>query len=609
MKVITTLILAFVCLGVHAQNVENKLEELMRSHGVPGLSLAIVDGDSVRYISLGQADASGKVNVTPMTRFRTASVAKTFVAATAVAMANLRLIDLQEGITASVPFLEASGDSVTMEHLLTHSAGFDERWVGYAAQSSDDMLPLGTYLDQRMPPRGWPLESVLAYSNHGMSLAALMLERRAGTSFAELAKAWVFDPLGMTNTFFLSKGGKLPELMAEPLSCTGAMECVAVDHVYSHAYPAGLAFSTAIDMGRYISGILEAKETGAPLSDLIPQRFTLHPDIPGISYAFFNQKHAGVTFLSHAGSVPGYKTLLMLAPEADFGFYLATNGGDDGFGRSVRDYLLNLRFGPEKEQPKPVSMLENVSEYAGSWEATRYSHTTIERFPQAFLNTIKLVAAHDTLIIVGAPSSRFVQSKQGYFQSLDGRSALAFKDQFGKRLLVRSQLIYGAELQTTYEARPFYRSAYFLNEYVSWILALPPLLFVLWPLTWGGYVLIRRRKGQVKRPTQPTSLLAVVGALVTSALFVVFGLGFVAKSNRLFQTGEMFYGIPEGLQALTWIPGAHMVFSGLSVIGLISAWHGQWWDPVRRILFLLLTLCFLLQVQFLYVWNYLPLQW
>lgn len=60
---------------------------------------------------------------------------------------------------------------VTIANLLTHTGGFDERYVGIAARAETEVLGLGPYLAARMPPRVMPPGDVISYSNHGMALA------------------------------------------------------------------------------------------------------------------------------------------------------------------------------------------------------------------------------------------------------------------------------------------------------------------------------------------------------------------------------------------------------------------------------------------------------
>jgi CubicO group peptidase (beta-lactamase class C family) len=584
----------------------------MEEHSVPGLALAVVQGDSIGLAAWGSADAAASVPVTPDTPFRLASAAKVLVAATALIEADEGRLDLHADVEPVVgfPLDGAFRGPVTIHHLLTHTAGFDERVVGYAARTSNEMRPLGDYLSDRMPDRGWPIGEILSYSNHGMSLAAYAVERAAERSFAQVADSELFRPLAMAATRFLTSGESIPGAAAEPLECLGR-ECSPLPHLYSHAYPAGLAFSTARDMGAFVSAVLSSEETGSPLADLIPERFSHDARLPGMSYAFFNQAYAGRRILAHSGSVPGYWSLLLLVPEENVGFFFVTNGGDSEFGAAFRDQLLEGLVGPQDKDGAAARRGEDPAIRAGAYELTRYSHGTIERFPQLFHNALHLRAREDTLLVMGGgPAQRFLQIGDSLYQEVGGDGLLAFGTRRGKPFLFRSSDVYGAELPAAYERLGSRSSPSFMNEYVSWLLALPILMMILtWPILLAGGYLWRKRRGQEGPGFELMPLLAALTATATIGLFAWFGFGFVARSNQLFQTGEMFFGMPDSLAALTWIPWAHLTLSLALLAAVPWAWRKRWWDLARRATFTVTVAILVLQVSFLAAWNYLPAVW
>jgi hypothetical protein len=101
----------------------------------------------------------------------------------------------------------------------------------------------------------------------------------------------------------------------------------------------------------------------------------------------------------------------------------------------------------------------------------------------------------------------------------------------------------------------------------------------------------------------------LICAALEGVLFAVFGLGFVARSNRLLESGELFFGMPETLTALAWIPVVHAVLAAALLIAVVFAWRRRWWDRVRRVLFTVSAALAALQVIFLIHWNYLPIVW
>ncbi len=593
-----------------AQVKDSAIRSLMEEYNVPGLSLSIVRGDSLTNLAYGYADSAATRPVTPETRFRIASVAKALVAATVlseVAAGSLGLDDDVSGLTKrSGPF---SGP-ITLHDLLTHTAGFDERFVGYAARSSDTMIPLADYLYDRMPPRGWPVGEQISYSNHGMSLAALAVESAAGNPFAEVAKSTLFEPLGMFSTGFLRNGDAVPSGAAEPLRCREE-GCEPVDHIFSHAYPAGLAFSTAPDMGRFVSAVLTAERDQTPLAALIPTRFKHDERIPGMSYGLFNQSYNGFKVLAHAGSVPGYWALMIIVPEKNVGFFFAANGGSSRFGEKLGDELLEDLLGPESLSLVTKRTTEDVAARAGVYEITRYSHETIERFPQVFLNSITVTTSDDTLqVYSGGRVREYVQTGDALYENVDGTDKIAFGTRRGEPRMFRQTFLYGAGLSVAYEKRARHRAPRFLNEYMSWLLAVPIMLLLLvWPLAAGVGAFMRKRSGIKGQNQRGHSRVALIFVGVGIALFTWFGFGFVAMSNRLFDSGEMFYGVPDSLAALTWMPPLHASIALMLAIGVILAWRNMWWDVFRRMVFTVAVVSIALQVAFFINWNYLPIAW
>ena len=139
------------------------------------------------------------VPAAPSTRFDMASLTKVM----ATTMVALRFID--EGrLTLHDPVSRwfdapAGKRSVTLQQLLTHTAGFPAHiplWKNLSDPSG--VLPL--LLD--IPPAS-PAGTRVEYSCMGFILLGFLLERAGGAPLDQLARTWVFDPLGMNDTGFI----------------------------------------------------------------------------------------------------------------------------------------------------------------------------------------------------------------------------------------------------------------------------------------------------------------------------------------------------------------------------------------------------------------------
>ncbi len=71
--------------------------------------------------------------------------------------------------------------SVTAEHLLDHTAGFDEIKPGTQADSRENVASLADFLRTRLV-RIWPAGDITSYSTYGITLAGLLVEEVSGLS-------------------------------------------------------------------------------------------------------------------------------------------------------------------------------------------------------------------------------------------------------------------------------------------------------------------------------------------------------------------------------------------------------------------------------------------
>ena len=88
---------------------------------------------------------------------------------------------------------------VAMEHLMTHTAGFEDYVIGLFAKTPDKMLPLGELMRTQMPRRVFPPGDVAAHSNYGTTLAALIVEQVSGIPFQRYLENRILKPLSMVH--------------------------------------------------------------------------------------------------------------------------------------------------------------------------------------------------------------------------------------------------------------------------------------------------------------------------------------------------------------------------------------------------------------------------
>lgn len=189
---------------------QHQIDALMRDYtgNVPGASLLVLcDGKPLVRRSYGMADLEAGTPATPHTNYRLASVSKQFTAAAVLLLAEDDRLQLDDKARRWLPTLPTTAAHVTIEHLLTHTAGLidyeDVMDPAHTHQVRDaDVLGLLETGDRTYFAPGCGYR----YSNSGYALLALIVERASERRYADFLRERIFAPLGMANTVAYEAG-------------------------------------------------------------------------------------------------------------------------------------------------------------------------------------------------------------------------------------------------------------------------------------------------------------------------------------------------------------------------------------------------------------------
>lgn len=162
---------------------------------LPGCAVGVSQqGKQVLSRAYGSADLERDAPITPDSVFDIGSLQKQFVAASILLLAEDGKLSLSDDVHKYIPELPGYGQTITLNHLLTHTSGIRD-WTALLPLAADKPTALTAILRQRglnfAPGEEW------SYSNSNYVLLKEIVARTSGKSFTEFARTRLFEPLGM----------------------------------------------------------------------------------------------------------------------------------------------------------------------------------------------------------------------------------------------------------------------------------------------------------------------------------------------------------------------------------------------------------------------------
>lgn len=294
--------------------IDTEINKLIDHKEAKGITVSIVQNNEVVLSKgYGYADEKNGINVEPeSTIFKIGSVSKIFVSLAAMQLVEQGKLDMNTPITQ---YLEADFPKfkypVTMENLLTHTAGFEDLYSPLEVELEKDIIPLKDFVSNYMPSQVFKPGEVSAYSNYGISLAGYVIERISGMSFYDYAEENIFKPLEMNQTTYMPtpKG-----TVSKAFSPKGEEK----SDVLEHSYPAGSVTSTAEDMAKYMTFLLDENDQSILGStgkiDMFNQHFAMDKELLGYGYVWRRHEINGHIFYEHGGGTANFTSELVLFP-------------------------------------------------------------------------------------------------------------------------------------------------------------------------------------------------------------------------------------------------------------------------------------------------------
>lgn len=317
------------------------IEQQMRCLNLPGVSLAIVEGDQIVHLrGFGRAYTGGKAP-TPQMPFMIGSLTKSITALAVMQLVEAGMVELDAPVQRYLPWFQVADPQasaqITLRHLLNQTsslpllpawqllADFDDR-PGAAERQARGLSTLKL---------SRPVGSAFEYSNLNYNLLGLVIEAVSGETYSGYIQNHIFTPLKMRHSY-TSKAAAQRDGLAVGHQSWFTIP-VAAPHlpIPNGSVPAGGLISSAEDMAHYLIAHLNGgRYEGTPI--LSPQGIAelhrgnvevIQMGIPFGSYGmgWYVDEQGGTRVDSHSGMMPEFYSYMALLPERRKGIVMLVN--------------------------------------------------------------------------------------------------------------------------------------------------------------------------------------------------------------------------------------------------------------------------------------------
>jgi CubicO group peptidase (beta-lactamase class C family) len=336
--------------------VDGWLEPYVQARDFSGVILIAQDDRVLVEQAFGDADFATRRPNRPGTRFRIASLSKTFTAAAIEQLASQGKLSLDDHLDRYIGGI-ANGDAITLKQLLGHASGVgvidDADAVRHCLADAELLRRLAAAKPLFKPGTDDQ------YSNEGYLLLAMIVQKVSGLSYGDYLTKNVFGPLGMKDSGHACQS--LPpgddSLGYIPGAAAGSVQRVAFDEAVETG--AGTVYSDVDDLHRWLKAV-----------DTDPRFRNSGYAYP---YGWGKRNYSGRPLIEQSGIVEGYDAHMALYPAEHIYVVVLSNAQSGLFNRIPHD-LEAVLFGGTPSMPPDITPVAvtpaALQDYVGAFKSS-----------------------------------------------------------------------------------------------------------------------------------------------------------------------------------------------------------------------------------------------
>ena len=601
---------------------DKSLATRMKKHHAPGVVVAVLkDGKLFFAKGYGYSHIAQKVLMDPhKTVIRLGSISKLLTATTLMTFCDEGKFRTEDPVKRYLPQLKIRNSfakPLCVRHLLTHTAGFDARYMNVLGRTSAPFIPLRKYLETYLPPLVRQPGEVVQYCNFGASLAGLLVEELAETTLAQAAQKRIFTTLEMKNTQFFSNK-ELEKGIARGYGLSrGKLHELSYDFV--PITPAGGASSTAIDMAHLAEMFLaKGKYKGrqvlqpATVEQMQKRQFTNHQSFAGMGFGFFQYDKNGLRLVGHGGGVLGFASIFYLVPKHRFAYFVATNLSNGfAFLDDVERDILNEYFPLKKKSTAApaakakVTVDQNeLSQFCGRYRGNRFPRSTCDRMLAIvlpFISEKRIALDGDGDLVMDSVkfyffsryATKLIPISKNLFRRADGRGNVAFIKDNENRV---KYMAFSSSPVSVFDAVAWYDT----QLVHAFLLSLFAIIYIL-----GFLVVFLPWWKKVDESPVPSLGRGMQFAQCFFNLFIPL-LPIIAVFPMEWECPNLVYGWPSYLRPFLYLPHLSCLFTISSLLFMPKALKKCRGQSKEGKIYIAVLIASLLYLPYLAYWNFLP---
>lgn len=313
---------------------------------VPGVAVAAIhDGEVVFSRGFGSRDLGRDLPVTTETLFPLASVTKSFTATAMALLVDDGQVDWDTPVKTYLPDFElydaSRTEGVTPRDLLAHDTGIprhDAVWFNRPIERNE-LMQLLRYLEPNAE-----LRTTYQYSNLMFMVAGQLIGAVTGSTYEDVVRSRLLEPLGMRETnFSIAESKETEDCSRGHSKRDDRVEAIPYYERQQAIGPAGMIVSNVAELSRWVRFHLAdgRTEDGAHLVSpeqiqelrRIQTPYRVEPLYPekrgrcGYGLGWSVDSLHGRSLVDHSGGITGFSTFAAFMPELGCGIAILTNLG------------------------------------------------------------------------------------------------------------------------------------------------------------------------------------------------------------------------------------------------------------------------------------------